>query len=110
MFFLSFSDFIMRGFDRASDASAVECMQCLNRTVYHSIFSTVFCFVPISIGLALYTGDSLAYGSSAVYILSVFLITAFGNVPMNKSLDRLDAKDSTAREYWHKYTRILDSP
>ena len=36
--FLSFSDFVMRGFAQADRVSAIDCMQGLNKTLFKSIF------------------------------------------------------------------------
>ena len=110
--FLAFSDFVMRGLGDAEPAHGMEAMQQINRTVYRSIFLTTFmALVPITIGWALYVGiwnvgpiRTLAWAAAGVYLLSVFVVTAAGNVPMNQHLDNLPISGE-AFEYWTVYLR-----
>ncbi|NRA65668.1 MAG: DUF1772 domain-containing protein [Pseudobacteriovorax sp.] len=102
--FLSFSDFVMRGFAQADRVSAIDCMQGLNKTVFKSIF--LFCFigmVPLTIVIAMITGEFIAYITAAVYILLVFLTTVMGNVPMNEKLERSEKSSQDAGQYWETY-------
>ncbi|MBW3169318.1 anthrone oxygenase family protein [Qipengyuania flava] len=43
--------------------------------------------------------------ASGIYWPSVFLVTVFGNVPMNKRLDGLAPGSAEARKYWAIYAR-----
>tara|TARA_R110001606_G_scaffold6404_7_gene28764 strand:+ start:2928 stop:3485 length:558 start_codon:yes stop_codon:yes gene_type:complete len=111
--FLSFSDFIMRGLALARPAGGIEAMQQINRTVLRSIFLTAFVLLlPAVYGLAAYAlirlsgpGQSLIYLGAGLYLVTVFLVTAFGNVPMNKRLDAFDPGDEAAELYWSDYVR-----
>ncbi|MEO1569453.1 MAG: anthrone oxygenase family protein, partial [Pseudomonadota bacterium] len=40
-----------------------------------------------------------------VYVPTVFLMTVFGNVPMNNRLERLDYRSTEAATYWQIYGR-----
>ena len=112
--FQSFSDFVMAGLVRAAPAGGIEAMQQLNRTVFRSVFLASFiALVPITLGLALYGGFALGgpartllIAAAVVYLLSVFLVTAFGNVPMNERLDALPHTSEAAAAYWGTYGRV----
>ncbi|MEO0345552.1 MAG: anthrone oxygenase family protein [Pseudomonadota bacterium] len=111
--FQSFSDFVMAGLARARPAGGVESMQQLNRTVMRSVFlATFLALVPLTVGFAIYTFSTLAgpsqiltVAASAFYIVSVFFVTIFRNVPMNNTLDALTPDSEAARDYWQRYTR-----
>lgn len=110
----SFSDFVMRGLQRAAPAGGIESMQQLNRTVYRSFFLTSFLLlVPITVGFAIYAllnlyglPQRLIIGAAIVYVPTVFIVTAAGNVPMNERLDKMDHTSAEAAEYWRAYGRI----
>ncbi|MEM9180265.1 MAG: anthrone oxygenase family protein [Pseudomonadota bacterium] len=112
--FQSFSDFVMAGLIRSAPQSGIESMQGLNRTVFRSVFiATFLALVPISLGFAIYAGMALSGMPQRLIILAailylplVFLVTAFGNVPMNERLDKMDATSAAAADYWQTYGRV----
>ncbi|MEO0322882.1 MAG: anthrone oxygenase family protein [Myxococcota bacterium] len=112
--FQSFSDFVMAGLLRAAPAGGIDAMQQLNRTVFRSAFLASFiALVPVTLGIALYGGVALTgtprtllVTAGVVYVLSVFLVTAFGNVPMNERLDELAPGSDAAAAYWRSYGRV----
>ena len=110
--FMTFSDFVMAGLARAPAAAGIAAMQALNRTVYRSVFlSTFMAIVPLSVIFAaaavLTIGGATAacaVAASAVYLATVFAVTAARNVPMNQRLDAMDADSQTAAAYWLTYS------
>lgn len=110
----SFSDFVMRGLQRATPAGGIESMQQLNRTVYRSFFLTTFMLlVPATIGFAVYAWLNLQglpriliIAAAIIYVPVVFIVTAAGNVPMNERLDKMDHTGPEAAEYWRTYGRV----
>lgn len=108
---LAFSDFIMRGLAQASPAGGIEAMQGINRTVLRSVFLTAFiALLPAVYGLAAYAlfalegpGQTLIYIGAMIYLITVFLVTGFGNVPMNKRLAGYDPDAAGAAVYWQRY-------
>lgn len=111
--FQSFSDFVMAGLARARPAGGIESMQHLNRTVMRSVFlATFLALVPLSAAFAFLVFTALSgsariliVAASALYVATVFLVTMFGNVPMNNALDALAHDSEAARDYWTHYTR-----
>ena len=112
--FSAFSEFIMAGLLRAAPAGGIEAMQQINRTVIKTQFvAGLILIAPLSIVFALYAQmqlDGLArtalIAAPIIYVPSVFLMTIFGNVPMNNRLDHLDAKTFEAETYWIRYGRV----
>lgn len=112
--FLTFSDFVMKALIAAEPAGGIEVMQRLNRTVFRSVFLALFiALAPVSIGLAIYAivalaGPAAAWSVAAavIYVPGVFLVTAFGNVPMNQRLDGMDHRSAEAADYWRAYGRV----
>lgn len=111
--FSAFSEFIMSGLARAEPAGGIEAMQHINRTVIRTQFvAGILLIAPLSLFLAVYglthiegTARAAVIIAPAVYLPTVFLMTLFGNVPMNNRLDRLNHKDSSAEAYWRTYGR-----
>ncbi|MEO1553092.1 MAG: anthrone oxygenase family protein [Pseudomonadota bacterium] len=112
--FQSFSDFVMAGLTRAAPSGGIESMQALNRTVFRSVFiATFLALVPASIVFAIYAWSALGgvpmrliVLAAIIYLPLVFMVTAFGNVPMNEKLDKMDHTSADAAKYWQVYGRV----
>lgn len=112
--FSAFSEFIMSGLLRTAPAGGIESMQHINRTVIKTQFvAGILAIAPLSVLFAVYS--LWAFEGAArvtlilapiVYLPSVFLMTMFGNVPMNKKLERLDHTSPEAEAYWSEYGRV----
>lgn len=104
----------MSGLLRAAPSGGIESMQHINRTVIKTefvwaliliaILSTVFAIYAVTQfkGPAL----SMLILAPVVYVPSVFLMTIFGNVPMNNKLGSLDHMSPAAEKYWREYGRV----
>jgi len=112
--FLGFSDFIMRSFRKSSPGAGIESMQVINREVYRSIFITallgmaVYCIGLLVLAFVKLEGDAAIWmiAGSAIYLVGVVLVTAFGNVPMNQKLDSLPLGSDEAEGYWTHYAKV----
>ncbi|MGB3625529.1 MAG: anthrone oxygenase family protein [Henriciella sp.] len=111
--FSAFSEFIMAGLLRTAPSGGIEAMQHINRTVIRTQFvAGILLIAPLSVlfaiyGLSAFEGParSLLVLAPIVYLPTVFLMTMFGNVPMNNKLERLDHTSAEAKAYWAKYGR-----
>lgn len=112
--FQAFSDFVMAGLIRAAPAGGIDSMQQINRTVFRSAFLAItLALAPIMLAASLYAWQSLE-GSpkililigTAIYITTVLGVTMFGNVPMNRHLDRLTSSSPDAAVYWQKFGTV----
>lgn len=111
--FAAFSEFVMSGLLRAAPADGIESMQQINRTVIKTQFvAGIILIAPLSLFLAIYALmaiDGVARQAlllaPIVYLPTVFLMTLFGNVPMNNRLEHLAPDAPEAEAYWRKYGR-----
>ncbi|MEO1323450.1 MAG: anthrone oxygenase family protein [Pseudomonadota bacterium] len=112
--FSAFSEFIMAALLRSAPTSGIEAMQQINRTVIKTQFvAGIILISPLSVLFAIYgvySFDGMARVATIlapfVYVPTVFLMTIFGNVPMNNKLDGLDAASPDAEAYWRVYGRV----
>ncbi|MBC2776721.1 DUF1772 domain-containing protein [Parasphingopyxis sp. GrpM-11] len=103
----------MSGLLKTTPAGGIEAMQHINRDVIKTqfvagilsiaLFSALFAIYSVTVfeGAALTT----LILAPIVYLPSVFLMTMFGNVPMNNKLERLDHSTAEAEAYWAEYSR-----
>lgn len=111
--FSAFSEFTMSGLLRAKSSAGIEAMQEINKTVIRTQFVAGIMIIPVlSVALAIHGTNALEGPASIalilapiIYIPSVFLMTIFGNVPMNNRLDTFDPMSDEAAEYWAFYGR-----
>ena len=111
--FKAFSEFIMTALDRASPESGIEAMQQINRVVLRTEF--VAAIIALSVVTPLFAAychyavagpaGTLAALAAGIYWPGVFLVTVFGNVPMNKRLDSMPPDHVETRDYWKTYVR-----
>lgn len=86
---------------KLKDDEYVRAMQAINVVIQNSVF--LFCFMgpilllPLSTILALDNPTQfwLLLIAAALYIVGVFGVTAFGNVPLNDRLAKADPSDAT---------------
>lgn len=112
--FSAFSEFVMSGLLRATPSGGIESMQHINRTVIKTQFvAGILLIAPLSILMAIYgvfafDGTALIalIMAAIIYVQSVFLMTMFGNVPLNNKLEKLDHASFEAEVYWRQYGRV----
>jgi uncharacterized membrane protein len=121
----AFSSFVMRGLDQAGPAAAITTMQGINRTVFTPWVMIPFMgTAPFGLILTILAWTMEVSGSpilitlaAAIYIVGVVGVTAFGNVPLNEALDKVDvdqAKDHQQddllapkwQQYFASWTRL----
>jgi uncharacterized membrane protein len=111
--FSAFSEFIMAGLLRAESKAGIQAMQQINKTVIRTQFVAGIMLIPVlSILFAVHAANTMEgialfalVLAPAIYVPSVFLMTLFGNVPMNKRLDSFDPASPEAAAYWEIYGR-----
>lgn len=109
--FKAFSEFVMKSLLRAAPASGVETMQQINKTVIRTEFvAALFAITAFSAAFAIYgmfalerTVTLILIAAALIYLCGVFLMTLFGNVPMNNRLAALDHSSVEAHGYWPLY-------
>lgn len=109
--FKAFSEFIMRALKNSDEESAVSIMQRINIDVIRTEFLVAFfALFPLSISLALYgfymlegLARNLLIGAGITYVASVYVVTLFGNVPMNRKLSHMNPCEEETLQYWPVY-------
>jgi uncharacterized membrane protein len=107
--FFAFSSFVMKSLGRLPSSEGIAAMQSINVVVINPSFLGAF------MGTALLSGAVLVLttdgGSSApffvsgalLYIVGTFLVTVFGNVPLNNRLAVVNAVDASSVPIWEDY-------
>lgn len=109
--FFAFSNFVMLALKKIPESSGIQAMQSINRTVLNPLFLLIF----FGTGAALITLCVLAkltefqdqseiFLAAAFYLLGCLAVTMVRNVPMNKSLDRIQLQTPESYIEWRKYT------
>jgi uncharacterized membrane protein len=102
--FYAYSCSVVLGLGKLSDPEYLKSMQSINREILNPVFfmsfmGTVF-LLPIS--TFFYRGQHpvflLLLLATLAYLLGVFAVTMFGNVPLNDQLDKFDMANSTVQK------------
>ena len=104
--FYAFSCSVNLGLARLSNAEYISAMQSINRAIQNPIFFAAFFGAPILLPLSvfLHYGQTLParfwllLGATIIYLLGTFGVTVFGNVPLNKMLDRFNLESASEAE------------
>jgi uncharacterized membrane protein len=109
--FFAFSTFIMKALARRPAAEGLAAMQQINIVVINPVFlgaflGTAALCVITAIGAVVRWGrPGAAYllTGAVLYLVGTFLVTMFGNVPLNNALARLDPDAADAPQNWANY-------
>lgn len=116
--FFAFSSFVMKALARVPSAEGIAAMQSINVVVLNpSFLGTFMGTAAISVLVAVLAVKGWATPSAPwflagalLYLVGTFLVTAFGNVPLNDQLASVTADDATAAAIWqnylHRWTRL----
>ena len=109
--FFAFSSFVMKALARVPASQGIVAMQSINVVVINPSFlgafmgTAVLSLVMAGLALAGWGEPSalLFLGGAICYVAGTFLVTALGNVPLNKRLADLSATDARAHDEWNHY-------
>ena len=109
--FFAFSNFVMKALERVPSSEGILAMQTINVTVLNRWFLGVFMGTAVvSLFLAIiaiveWTSAYSPYllGGAVSYIGGTWLVTAFGNVPLNEQLADVDSGDPGSSIVWDHY-------
>ncbi|MBV8253628.1 MAG: DUF1772 domain-containing protein [Chitinophaga sp.] len=93
--FYSWSVSVIPGLAKLNDEQFLSSMQSMNRAILNPLFLIVFTGNILLLAIATWLqfhheGYRYFMLTSALYMIGVFGITAFGNVPLNDTLDKFD--------------------
>jgi len=109
--FFAFSSFIMKALARVPSSEGIAVMQTINVVVINPSFIGAFMGTAllsiVVIILVLMNGIHLAtmffIGGAVFYFVGTFLVTMFGNVPLNNQLAAAAVTDPDAAVLWMHY-------
>ena len=109
--FFAFSSFVMKALGRLPSSEGIAAMQSINVVVINPSFLGAFmgsALLSVAVVVLVLQNDSSAaapffIGGAMSYFLGTFLVTLFGNVPMNDKLAASSATDPAAIKYWDHY-------
>jgi uncharacterized membrane protein len=109
----AFSSFVMSALIRQPAGCGIRTMQAINVGILNPLFLSAFLGTAVASAALLATslsspasrGDALLSAGAALYLVGVVGITALVNVPLNNSLEGLDAASSEAARFWPTYVR-----
>lgn len=109
--FFAFSNFVMKALERVPSSEGMLAMQTINVTVLNHWFLGVFmgtavvCLVLAIVSIATWTSSHSPYllGGAVCYIGGTWLVTAFGNVPLNDELADAESGDPESLKVWGHY-------
>jgi len=109
--FFAFSSFVMKALARIPSSEGIATMQSINVVVINPSFLSAFMGTTVLslgvIGLALvrWSHPSAIFfmGAAVFYVVGTFLVTMFGNVPLNNQLAAMSATDPAIRDVWNHY-------
>ena len=109
--FFAFSSFVMKALARVPSSEGIAAMQSINVVVINPSFLGAFLGTAfLSLGVIVLVLMSRSHpsamfflGGAILYFAGTFLVTMFGNVPLNDELATVSATDGTAIEFWEHY-------
>ncbi len=109
--FFAFSSFVMKALARVPSSEGMAAMQSINVVVINPSFLGTFmgtAFLCIAVIVLVLVGDGHPgaapfLGGAALYFAGTFLITIFGNVPLNDRLAATSVTDADAVSLWLRY-------
>jgi len=109
--FFAFSSFVMKALARVPSPEGIAAMQSINVVVINPSFLGAFMGTALlSVGVVVLMLVSRGHpsamffiGGAVFYFAGTFLVTIFGNVPLNDQLAAVSATDSNALELWTHY-------
>lgn len=111
--YFTFSTFVMAALDRTGYANAIVTMNSINGVILKSLFMPVFYLTTLAslllAGLSFFqwreTGATALLAGGAIYVVGMFGVTIFFNVPLNNALAATDPSSAGAAGMWARYLK-----
>ncbi len=109
--FFAFSSFVMKAIARVPSSEGIAAMQSINVAVINPSFlgafmgTAVLSFGIVALTMARWSHPSALFflGGAILYFGGTFLVTMFGNVPLNDELAAVAAIEPAAHDVWEHY-------
>ena len=111
--FFVFSFSVMNALAQMPANEGMKAMQLINRTILNTVFLSAFfgtalaCLLVAIISAWQRPPDfGWVIAGACMYLVGGFMVTAFFNVPLNNSLDKLSSDDPASHEEWTHYLKL----
>lgn len=109
--YFAFSIVIMKSLNQLPSLHAAQAMNKINDEIVNTVFLPLFfCSTLWYAGLIIWTianwqsgYSGLVVSAGLLYIIGMFFVTAFGNVPLNNRLKESASSDVCLSQYWDEY-------
>ncbi|KZN13642.1 anthrone oxygenase family protein [Marinomonas sp. TW1] len=109
--YFAFSAFVMKALNRLAANEAINVMNSINRVILNSVFMPIFfvsnaCLLGAFIWHVFHWQAGLSglwVASALIYLLGMFAVTLFGNVPLNERLKQGAKHSELSHILWHEY-------
>jgi uncharacterized membrane protein len=111
--YFTFSTFVMTALDRTGYANAIVTMSSINAVILKSLFMPLFYLTTLAslvlAGLSFFqwreTGAMALLAGGIIYVVGMFGVTIFFNVPLNNALVATDPSSAEAANMWARYLK-----
>lgn len=99
----------MHALDRQPANHAIAAMQAINKVILNGLFLAVFfgtpllCLIILVLSWRAHALSGFASYGAVLLIVGTFLVTVFGNVPLNNGLSGQNPEDENAQRIWSEY-------
>lgn len=103
-FFFAWSVSVILGTKKIGDFTYLDVMQKINREILNPLFYVVFfgSLITLVVTAIIHNDNKTVFwlitAAITIHFFGVFCITAFGNIPLNNTLDKLDILHTTTEE------------
>lgn len=109
--YFAFSAFVMTALGRIDQAGGIAAMNAINTDILKSLFMPLFfCTSLASLMLAVlatihwsHAGAGTTLAGGVLYVVGMFMVTIFFNVPLNDALAAADPSNSASNALWQRY-------
>lgn len=109
--YFAFSTFVMKALNQLEPSPAAKAMNSINDVIVNTVF------LPIFFGSTLWYAGLILWqfaewkhetswlfiAAALIYIVGMFVVTAFGNVPLNNKLKASSSSSESLTQYWSHY-------
>ena len=111
--YFAFSIFLLKSLSQLPELQAARAMNKINDVIVNTVFLPMFIVSTLwYAGLIIWSivhwqnlNSAYLITAALVYIVGMFLVTAFGNVPLNNRLQRSASSDAALIRCWRRYHR-----
>lgn len=111
--YFAFSAFVMMALGRIDQSAGIAAFNSINAVIVRSLFMPIFLGSTLSAAaltvLAFFRwgepGAAAMFSGGLIYLVGMFVVTVFFNVPLNDALAAVEPGNSQTAEFWSRFLR-----